>query len=54
MILGREFGSRTGGGMMATQELVAANRRERLRRLALEKVDLKKDPYFMRNHLVCL
>lgn len=27
------------------------DRRERLRRLALETVDLSKDPYFMRNHL---
>jgi len=26
-------------------------RRERLRKLALETVDLNKDPYFMRNHL---
>lgn len=28
-----------------------ADRRERLRRLALETIDLAKDPYFMRNHL---
>jgi hypothetical protein len=28
-----------------------ADRRERLRKLALETVDLNKDPYFMRNHL---
>ena len=27
------------------------DRRERLRRLALETIDLSKDPYFMRNHL---
>ena len=27
------------------------DRRERLRRLALETIDLAKDPYFMRNHL---
>jgi len=25
---------------------------KRLRQLALETIDLKKDPYFMRNHLV--
>merc|ERR1712072_830104 len=30
---------------------MAIDRRERLRRLALETVDLSKDPYFMRNHL---
>lgn len=29
----------------------AVDRRERLRRLALETIDLAKDPYFMRNHL---
>jgi len=28
-----------------------ADRKERLRRLALETIDLNKDPYFMRNHL---
>ena len=28
----------------------AIDRRERLRRLALETIDLAKDPYFMRNH----
>lgn len=27
------------------------DRRERLRRLAMETIDLAKDPYFMRNHL---
>lgn len=31
--------------------LQAIDRRERLRRLALETIDLAKDPYFMRNHL---
>lgn len=31
--------------------LQAIERRERLRRLALETIDLSKDPYFMRNHL---
>jgi len=29
----------------------AIDRRERLRKLALETIDLAKDPYFMRNHL---
>ena len=27
------------------------DRRERLRQLALETIDLAKDPYFMKNHL---
>ena len=31
--------------------LQGIDRRERLRRLALETIDLAKDPYFMRNHL---
>jgi len=31
--------------------LQAIDRRERLRRLALETIDLTKDPYFMKNHL---
>lgn len=34
-----------------THTLQAIDRRERLRRLALETIDLSKDPYFMRNHL---
>lgn len=29
----------------------AIDRRERLRRLALETIDLSRDPYFMRNHV---
>ncbi|KXZ48607.1 hypothetical protein GPECTOR_26g510 [Gonium pectorale] len=32
-------------------QIQAIDRRERLRRLALETIDLSKDPYFMRNHL---
>jgi len=35
----------------ATDQEVAMDRRERLRKLALETIDLSKDPYFMRNHL---
>jgi hypothetical protein len=31
--------------------LQGIDRRERLRRLALETIDLAKDPYYMRNHL---
>jgi splicing factor 3A subunit 2 len=29
----------------------AIDRRERLRKLALETIDLARDPYFMRNHV---
>jgi len=43
-------GSKPGAGpISSTSE--AADRRDRLRRLAMETVDLSKDPYFMMNHL---
>ena len=40
-------------GMGAPQSAADANvdRRERLRKLAMETIDLNNDPYFMRNHL---
>jgi splicing factor 3A subunit 2 len=34
-----------------SSSLSNADRRERLRLLALETIDLAKDPYFMKNHL---
>src|SRR5205085_3206604 len=39
----------TGGPLNYSES--NAVRRERLRKLALETVDLTKDPYFMKNHL---
>eukprot|EP01047_Picozoa_sp_COSAG01_P125198 COSAG01_NODE_54233_length_333_cov_1.175214_1_plen_34_part_01 len=33
-----------------SQQNEQIERRERLRKLALETVDLAKDPYFMKNH----
>mmetsp|Transcript_16872 Transcript_16872/g.47572 ORF Transcript_16872/g.47572 Transcript_16872/m.47572 type:complete len:228 (+) Transcript_16872:63-746(+) len=48
---GRDFGSKTGGGAPASKEWANVDRRERLRQLALETIDLAKDPYFMRNHI---
>ncbi|PVV05047.1 hypothetical protein BB560_000438 [Smittium megazygosporum] len=45
--VGSKFG---GGGVMSSSES-NVERRERLRKLALETIDLAKDPYFMRNHL---
>src|SRR5690242_2057566 len=39
----------SGGVMSATNANV--DRRERLRQLALETIDLAKDPYILRNHL---
>lgn len=44
-------GHKTGSGGPATDQEVAFDRRERLRKLALETIDLSKDPYFLRNHL---
>jgi hypothetical protein len=38
-------------GIMCCVCLQGIDRRERLRRLALETIDLAKDPYYMRNHL---
>uniref|UniRef100_A0A0E0NST8 Matrin-type domain-containing protein n=1 Tax=Oryza rufipogon TaxID=4529 RepID=A0A0E0NST8_ORYRU len=47
----REWGSKPGSGGAASAQNEVIDRRERLRRLALETIDLAKDPYFMRNHL---
>eukprot|EP01113_Clastostelium_recurvatum_P015530 TRINITY_DN1867_c0_g2_i2.p1 TRINITY_DN1867_c0_g2~~TRINITY_DN1867_c0_g2_i2.p1 ORF type:complete len:245 (+),score=55.44 TRINITY_DN1867_c0_g2_i2:213-947(+) len=47
----RDFGAKTGGGGVASSTYSNVDRRERLRKLALETMDLSKDPYFMRNHL---
>eukprot|EP01067_Filipodium_phascolosomae_P007100 Filipodium_phascolosomae@DN5607_c0_g1_i1.p1 len=44
-------GHKTGSGAPATSQEIALDRKERLRRLALETIDLNKDPYLMRNHL---
>lgn len=47
----RDWGSKTGGGGVASQDHENLARKERLRQLAMDTVDLKNDPYFMRNHL---
>jgi len=44
-------GVRAGGGGVASIQDANIERRERLRKLALETIDITKDPYFMRNHL---
>ncbi|KAJ8968255.1 hypothetical protein NQ317_001897 [Molorchus minor] len=44
-------GGKTGGGGVASWSETNRDRRERLRQLALETIDLQKDPYFMKNHL---
>jgi splicing factor 3A subunit 2 len=44
-------GGKTGGGGVASASESNRDRRERLRQLALETINLAKDPYFMKNHL---
>ena len=44
-------GSKIGSGGMLSESQAALERKERLRKLALETIDISKDPYFMRNHL---
>lgn len=44
-------GSKFGGGGLAGANEAAVDRQERLRKLALETIDLAKDPYILRNHL---
>ncbi|KAG5519485.1 hypothetical protein PMAC_002112 [Pneumocystis sp. 'macacae'] len=44
-------GSKFGGGGVAGTSETNADRRERLRKLALETIDLAKDPYILKNHL---
>ena len=44
-------GGKTGTYGVASAQQESIDRRERLRKLALETIDLAKDPYFMRNHL---
>lgn len=44
-------GGRAGSGGIASTADINRDRRERLRKLALETIDLNKDPYFMKNHL---
>ncbi|XP_021945869.1 splicing factor 3A subunit 2 [Folsomia candida] len=44
-------GGKTGSGGVASWSETNRDRRERLRQLALETIDLAKDPYFMKNHL---
>ena len=44
-------GSKFGGGGVSSSQNAERERKERLKRLALESIDLAKDPYLMRNHL---
>ena len=44
-------GARTGSVGVSSYEDANVERRERVRKLALETIDISKDPYFMRNHI---
>eukprot|EP01111_Echinosteliopsis_oligospora_P012648 TRINITY_DN435_c0_g1_i1.p1 TRINITY_DN435_c0_g1~~TRINITY_DN435_c0_g1_i1.p1 ORF type:complete len:221 (+),score=43.30 TRINITY_DN435_c0_g1_i1:58-720(+) len=47
----RDFGAKHGGGGVASAQQANIDRRQRLMQLALDTIDITKDPYFMRNHL---
>ncbi|KAF0980650.1 hypothetical protein FDP41_013133 [Naegleria fowleri] len=47
----RDFGSKPGSGGVQSAILSNVERRERQTQLALENIDLEKDPYIMKNHL---
>ena len=42
-------GSKFGGGGVSSAQNAERERKERLKRLALESIDLAKDPYLVRN-----
>lgn len=44
-------GSKFGGGGVSSASQTERERKERLKQLALESIDLAKDPYLVRNHL---
>jgi len=44
-------GSKFGGGGQSSSQQSERERKERLKKLALESIDLAKDPYLVRNHL---
>jgi len=44
-------GGKAGSAGIADFQDANVERRERLRKLALETIDLNKDPYFMKNHI---
>ena len=44
-------GSRPGAGPLLSREDSNLERRERMRRLAMDTIDISKDPYIIKNHL---
>ena len=51
MDMQNRIGSKVGSGGQLSSSQQAANQRERLRKLALETIDLSKDPYFMHTNV---
>lgn len=47
----RDFGSKPGSAGVLSSSKSNIEKKERLRKLALENIDLSGDPYFMRNHI---
>mmetsp|Transcript_10173 Transcript_10173/g.12695 ORF Transcript_10173/g.12695 Transcript_10173/m.12695 type:complete len:241 (-) Transcript_10173:269-991(-) len=50
MDFGGRVNSKPGSGGVLSGQAAGVARRERLRKLAMETIDLSKDPYFVRNH----
>jgi splicing factor 3A subunit 2 len=46
-----QVGSKFGGGGVSSSQQAERERKERLKNLALETINLAKDPYLIRNHL---
>lgn len=44
-------GHKTGSGMPLTREDINLQRKERLKKLALETIDIRKDPYILKNNV---
>lgn len=44
-------GSKFGGGGVSSAQQTERERKERLKKLALESIDLAKDPYLVKNHV---
>lgn len=44
-------GHKTGSGMPLTREDITLQRKERLKKLALETIDIRKDPYILKNNV---
>ena len=49
--MSKDYGSKPGSGGISSASNANIQRRDRLRSLALDNIDLSKDPYFMKNHL---